>query len=381
MTRKLDQGYENAYGPSPPPEISAALGVPILTNAEYDNSRQFLDFFTTSELGNADFLDAFSNIPHGALPNFHGLSSTFGRPDTVQYEHSLFTDSFFAPSSSVRSHALHDNSLSFLNPDLTDKHRSIGNDSNKVLDTKQFNASPELALLNENQVSIGSLNRVDGYHNAQEVILGFGSDSSFANQHYAPPPGMEGIEDVEGRVLRTLKGLETVNSAASTQPSSPVTSKTKRTTTEAELAVPSGSVSRNKKRRKPEISTNKLEDSAPEELDTKPNPRKTTKSRNNVPLADSPQPIRRKSRGNEAKKANLTEQEKRENHIRSEQKRRNQIREGFANLLALMPESMSEGSASSKCLIFSRAVEWMTGLSEGNKELRAQLEVLGNSDS
>lgn len=272
---------------------------------------------------------------------------------------------------------MNDNGISYVNPDITNKHPNVAdNDATKVISQKHYHNATALSLLEEHQPSLGPVNGTDAFHNTQETILGFGSDSSFANQHFAPPPGMEGMEDVEGRMLRTLRSLETVTSAASTQPSSPINSKTKRNTVEADLIVPSGSISRSKKRRKPVSSEFKSEDSTSEEHETQTNRRKPAKSGNAVHLTDSPQPTRRKTRSNEPKRANLTEQEKRENHIRSEQKRRNQIREGFSNLLALMPENISEGSTSSKCLILSRAVEWMTSLSEGNEKLRAQLELL-----
>jgi len=84
-------------------------------------------------------------------------------------------------------------------------------------------------------------------------------------------------------------------------------------------------------------------------------------------------------KGSDAKPArvNLTEEEKKMNHIRSEQKRRNQIKEGFADLTDLMPETVSTGP--SKCTILSKAVEWVQDLIEGNRKLREQLNSLVGS--
>jgi hypothetical protein len=74
-----------------------------------------------------------------------------------------------------------------------------------------------------------------------------------------------------------------------------------------------------------------------------------------------------------ASRQNLTEEEKKMNHIRSEQKRRNQIKEGFADLTTMMPDS---SAGASKCAILSQAVDWLSGLIEGNEQLRAQLETM-----
>ena len=76
-------------------------------------------------------------------------------------------------------------------------------------------------------------------------------------------------------------------------------------------------------------------------------------------------------------RVNLTEEEKKMNHIRSEQKRRNQIKEGFADLTDLMPDAASAGP--SKCTILAKAVDWVSDLIEGNKKLREQLNSLTGS--
>lgn len=74
-------------------------------------------------------------------------------------------------------------------------------------------------------------------------------------------------------------------------------------------------------------------------------------------------------------RVNLTEEEKKMNHIRSEQKRRNQIKEGFADLTELMPDAASAGP--SKCTILAKAVEWVSELIDGNNKLREQLKAIG----
>lgn len=73
---------------------------------------------------------------------------------------------------------------------------------------------------------------------------------------------------------------------------------------------------------------------------------------------------------------NLTEEQKRENHIRSEQKRRTLIREGFEDLNNLVPGLRGGGFSKSAVLIMS--ADWLEGLLRGNEVLRQRLEALQN---
>ncbi|KAG5289222.1 HLH transcription factor [Histoplasma ohiense] len=71
---------------------------------------------------------------------------------------------------------------------------------------------------------------------------------------------------------------------------------------------------------------------------------------------------------------NLTEEQKRTNHILSEQKRRNLIKQGFDDLCALVPELHGGGFSKSTMLI--QAAEWLEDLLHGNELLRNQLDEL-----
>ncbi|KID83924.1 Helix-loop-helix DNA-binding protein [Metarhizium guizhouense ARSEF 977] len=70
----------------------------------------------------------------------------------------------------------------------------------------------------------------------------------------------------------------------------------------------------------------------------------------------------------------LTEQQKRRNHILHEKKRRALIKEGFDDLLDLVPGVRDRGL--SKSAILLRAAEWLSGLVCENKALRAQARAL-----
>ncbi|KAH9883951.1 hypothetical protein F4778DRAFT_583037 [Xylariomycetidae sp. FL2044] len=91
------------------------------------------------------------------------------------------------------------------------------------------------------------------------------------------------------------------------------------------------------------------------------------------PEALSPAPDahgkRRKSTINEAKasRENLTDAQKRQNHIRSEQRRRGAIKDGFDGLMFIIP-GLNAGSYS-KSTVLSMTVSWLEDLVKGNDEL------------
>ena len=71
---------------------------------------------------------------------------------------------------------------------------------------------------------------------------------------------------------------------------------------------------------------------------------------------------------------NLTDAQKRSNHILSEQKRRNLIKQGFEDLGALVPDI--KGTGYSKSVVLAQAGHWLEDLLKGNDELRELLASL-----
>ncbi|RDA90175.1 hypothetical protein CP533_1019 [Ophiocordyceps camponoti-saundersi (nom. inval.)] len=71
---------------------------------------------------------------------------------------------------------------------------------------------------------------------------------------------------------------------------------------------------------------------------------------------------------------NLTEDQKRENHIRSEKKRRSHIKAGFQSLTNMVPGL--KGGVFSKSRTLTVAAEWLEELTAGNQELRDLLKKL-----
>lgn len=80
--------------------------------------------------------------------------------------------------------------------------------------------------------------------------------------------------------------------------------------------------------------------------------------------------------GSKQAKENLTEEQKRNNHILSEQKRRNLIRNGFDELCSLVPGL--RGGGFSKSAMLTQAADWLEDTLRGNEILKGQLAEMKN---
>jgi hypothetical protein len=74
-------------------------------------------------------------------------------------------------------------------------------------------------------------------------------------------------------------------------------------------------------------------------------------------------------------KPRLTEQEKKNNHIASEQKRRQAIREGFDRLANLVPGM--EGQGRSESLVLNATIEYMKAQIAEHRQIIAQMKAAG----
>ncbi|KAL3481991.1 Maf-like protein-domain-containing protein [Aspergillus californicus] len=86
----------------------------------------------------------------------------------------------------------------------------------------------------------------------------------------------------------------------------------------------------------------------------------------------------RQGGGGERDKPRLTEQEKKSNHIASEQKRRAAIREGFDRLTVLVPGL--EGQGRSESIVLKKTVDFMHLQIQERNELIAEIERRGGHD-
>ena len=84
---------------------------------------------------------------------------------------------------------------------------------------------------------------------------------------------------------------------------------------------------------------------------------------------------RKSSSGKKPPRENLSEEQKRENHIKSEQKRRTIIKEGFAEISAIVPKLRGGGYSKSNMLL--AAADWLEKLINSNTVLREELAKMG----
>lgn len=204
------------------------------------------------------------------------------------------------------------------------------------------------------------------------------------SQRYTPDATRETVESMHREQLKLLDSLEVNQSAASTRPSSPSHAQNPQTTNHMrqqapQARMPEESDAPPRKRRKSKINREGGDDDEEEPAAAKPSSRRKSKIKKEAPDASpsSEGSKKRKSAVNGSAKAareNLSEEQKRENHIRSEQKRRTLIKEGFDDLCELVPALRSGGY--SKSTMLNLAASWLEELLEGNKKLEKQLADL-----
>jgi hypothetical protein len=224
----------------------------------------------------------------------------------------------------------------------------------------------------------------------KDADIHFGSDAGFGSgQGFIAPPGQESPETIEAKLRQVVECIESKGSATtSAGPNSPVAMRyleAPRRYGEQPLNGQGHGEdeddSRPRKRRKHKVKEEDEEDEEDDSLAAKV-PRKRKPKFNAPPSSSrttqSPPPSkRRKSGASSASKPhreNLTEDQKRENHIKSEQKRRTLIKEGFEDLNELVPDL--RGGGHSKSVVLVMAADWLEDLIKGNQVLRARLQEL-----
>lgn len=235
-----------------------------------------------------------------------------------------------------------------------------------------------------------SVETVKAYRNrvyARSEFLRWGSDSNFSDvkKHYTPEPIKETVESMQEFQLMTLKCLqvsqnEDIQSKYDdeiTEPpilrTNPGTSHRSLLKTQTSTIKPEGDQNEDTikairyKRRKMQGNP------AQQVLE----PRTASDDGQMIetqPKAPS-KPRRKRRRNREAKnwptRPVLTDEQRRQNHIQSEKKRRILINEGFDDLCSLVP-TLGKGKFC-KSTVLHLAGQWLEELLEGNKVLEKQL--------
>lgn len=204
--------------------------------------------------------------------------------------------------------------------------------------------------------------------------LRWGSDASFMDQGYLRPPDQPDEEQRTSDLLDHLGCFEPQSSAANTRAPSPE---------RMVGAPPQGAVFRSgavldeslHPRKRPRTALKYEGDEDSDEDDARPHSRKSRGSISQGRRASTD--MSRKARvqpGSKTARENLTEEQKRTNHILSEQKRRNLIRQGFEDLCTLVPAL--RGGGFSKSAMLTGAADWLEDLLRGNDILQSQLREL-----
>lgn len=218
-------------------------------------------------------------------------------------------------------------------------------------------------------------------------FLQWGSDSNFRSvtRHYTPGPMKETVESMHEFQLTLLKCLqvsqnEEVSSVYDNEVAEPPRLRTNpsavfKTSTQSikpeSNQKEEGVKSIRFKRRKMQGPQQQLKESGTAEhiedgdmAEVKPKPPSGGR--------------RRRRRNREAKnwptRPVLTDEQRRQNHIKSEKKRRILINEGFDDLCTLVP-SLGKGKFC-KSTVLQLAGQWLEGLLEGNQALKKQLSEL-----
>ncbi|EAW18790.1 basic helix-loop-helix domain-containing protein [Aspergillus fischeri NRRL 181] len=410
----MDTPYEPA--PAPPPG-------PALLD---DNESNMLDnFFTT--MNSSHFTDDFwlRNQPNKFLdpvnfewstelpPTFEGSTTSLGQPSLSHrgIEKPGIVPNNQGANSDILAAAsmLYQNGMagSEINPGFGQQHfpsmpelnfnHSISNGHGKTqhssnhISSKQPSAShtrlPVGFHTSEMLFDVREPISPEQQASAKVRPLHWGSDVSFMDQGYIAPPDQPNEEERTKELLGNLECLEPQSSAANTRAPSP-----ERTAGgynshwgESGGPVPLNSLQREynhalddysqpKKRQRTSI---KQEDDEQSDADsTRPRSRRSKSSASGKPRRTSNDTIRKPKlqQGAKAARENLTEEQKRNNHILSEQKRRNLIRQGFDDLCSLVPGL--KGGGFSKSAMLTQAADWLEDILRGNEILKAQLAEL-----
>ncbi|KAI9843855.1 MAG: hypothetical protein M1838_002427 [Thelocarpon superellum] len=222
---------------------------------------------------------------------------------------------------------------------------------------------------------------------SKAVEVRWGSDVSFLDHGYVAPPDQETEEDVTTEMMHSMKSF--LPQTGVNPMSSPTATAAARQ--RASIAAIKGhdmshydagamsddfddaqAHARRKRKVKEEEA---LEDGDDDEANGQIKRRKklAASGRNGRArkAVEAEQRERSQSVGQKTNRENLTEEQKRSNHILSEQKRRNLIKQGFDDLCDLVPDLRGGGYSKSAMLV--QAADWLEDMLKGNAELRTLL--------
>lgn len=214
----------------------------------------------------------------------------------------------------------------------------------------------------------------DQHPSRKSGALQWGSDVSFMGQGYVRPAGQPDDEQRTKDLLEHLECFSRQSSTTNTRAPSPDPGAGAHGQQTALRANRVDDATHPRKRQRTLV---KDEDEAvSDEDEPRPQSGKSKNPGNARGRRTSTDTSRKRRLSSTAKpvRENLTEEQKRTNHILSEQKRRNLIRQGFDDLCSLVPGL--RGGGFSKSAMLTQAADWLEDLLHGNELLQSQLADL-----
>jgi Helix-loop-helix DNA-binding domain len=415
--------------PSPPPP---AHGQALLDDAE---SSMLGDFF--EKVSSSNFDNSFFNDKHGSMyaqnemmfgwggeepPMFHGTTTSMpsqsmlshNRDDSMNSSHMMISPASLPGSSTSKSTSLtamqphshpHEEPLYGTHEVANILMGASGATSATATPRSSSNQLPNISNSTTEEI-IGTINNfahtvAPGHHEMDyfpaEVLraqmererearpglsrkpnLVWGSDDGFKGNGYVPPSDAETVDERKSVLMKDMECLLPVD--ANSTPPSPALKRAKLRKDRRE----SSSAMQNSDEEMEDAPRRRKSQNDEDDYDEKGRSRsfrgsisKVRSGRIGKSSDDSPPAKRRKSQASASQKAareNLTEAQKRENHIHSEQKRRNLIKQGFDDLCDLVPDL--KGGGFSKSAVLVQSADWLEGLLKNNDELKRIIAVL-----
>lgn len=388
-------------GPAPPP------GPSLLDDSE---SNMLDNFFTTLNTGQLDMGDTWFNAlsqdkgsnPFGLdwgeelPPTFEGSTTSLSQAPGLPYNNGpkrtnslmggMGPDSdILAAASMLYSQGIN-TAPNFGTPNYftdgsmpgipTSQHQNI---------LKQEGGNPHRLLQPQHTTSftLEQPTPADPQTTSNVRALRWGSDAGFVDQGYLRPPEMPNVEEQTNTLLDHVTVLlpEDSTSATNTRATSPARNPENANNPEwggmgdkkpSHLHQGSRDATQSNLPPRKRLKAKSQPDENSDDIGTPPR-MKRPKSSGGKQRRGSSDLLSRKL-NNKAARENLTEEQKRTNHILSEQKRRNLIKTGFDDLCSLVPEL--RGGGFSKSAVLLQAADYLDEVLKGNNELRQQLNQL-----
>ncbi|KAF3052683.1 hypothetical protein E8E11_005358 [Didymella keratinophila] len=306
--------------------------------------------------------------------------------DDLQAASTLFNNSQQPAYMNSRSHSFHDMPSSHGSHDA---HRhsvpSHPHNGRAMVATSQGLLNEQLAALLPNHAAAGTLDAQlaaqwagsDAHHRIQEDFgpalhhrpslkrtYTFGTDDSFSNPAGFSAPHNETEEQVTRRLMRDTRTLSYIGDAVAPEfaaQSRPAAVEEASDSSSEETSSADDSQPSKKRKKSVLVKKEPIRKTAPGTRVSKP--KKTSASTSE---GDSKKK-RASAAASKLARENLSEEQKRSNHILSEQKRRNLIKRGFDDLHDLVPEIRNGGLSKSSVLM--EAANFLDKLIADNREL------------